>query len=187
MRKACFIAAGAVIFWQVCACAAEFSADMVSNTPNAAAEGRIFVSEQKVRTEMAGAIVISRLDRNVNWLIMPAQMTYMEQPFDPKTLLGVSEKAPGETERTPLGKEIINGRQTDKYRVVYDSEKGTAVMFQWIDETAMIPVKMAAENGSWSIEYRNLRVGPQDPALFELPAGYTKMAMPDVSNLMKQG
>jgi hypothetical protein len=183
MKRICLIITGIIIFWCVFVFASDFSADMVSVSSGTRAEGKIFVSEQKVRTEMAGAVMISRLDMKVNWMIMPDQRMYMEQPFDPKMLSGVSEKMPGEIERTPLGKEMVDGRQADKYRVVYESAKGKESMLQWLDEASLIPVKMSAENGSWVIEYSNLNVGPQDPSLFELPAGYTKMAMPDISKL----
>ncbi len=38
-------------------------------------------------------------------------------------------------------------------------------------------VKRADEKGQWLTEYQNVRLGPQDPALFEIPSGYQKMTM----------
>jgi hypothetical protein len=38
-------------------------------------------------------------------------------------------------------------------------------------------VKRQDEKGSWSIEYQNVLVGPQDAFLFEGPAGYHKIGM----------
>jgi hypothetical protein len=39
------------------------------------------------------------------------------------------------------------------------------------------PIKMAAIDGSWSIEYKNIKTLAADN-LFDLPAGYKKMSIP---------
>jgi hypothetical protein len=39
-------------------------------------------------------------------------------------------------------------------------------------------VKKQDENGTWTVEFENIHLGPQDPSLFEIPAGYQKMEMP---------
>jgi len=38
-------------------------------------------------------------------------------------------------------------------------------------------VKTADEKGSWSNEYQNIKLGPQDPSLFELPPDYKKLSL----------
>jgi hypothetical protein len=46
-------------------------------------------------------------------------------------------------------------------------------------------VRRQDEKGVWSTEYQNIKLGPQDAALFELPAGYQKLNMGGLSGLQK--
>jgi hypothetical protein len=165
--------------------ALEFSADMVSTAAGRSATGKMFVANDKVRMEMAGAISITRIDKKLVWLVMPDQGMYMEQPFDPMKIAGATEKMPGEIERTFLGEESVNGRNARKYRVTYSTAGRRDTVLQWVDIQSGIPVKTSAEDGSWSVEYKNLRVGPQDTALFEMPQGYTKFEVPNMADMMK--
>ena len=43
---------------------------------------------------------------------------------------------------------------------------------------AVAPVKTAAADGSWTVEYKNIDRGSQADSLFEVPAGFQKTAMP---------
>lgn len=36
-------------------------------------------------------------------------------------------------------------------------------------------IKMSDEKGTWTKEYRNVKLGPQDASLFEIPPGYKKI------------
>jgi hypothetical protein len=47
------------------------------------------------------------------------------------------------------------------------------------------PVKMAAVDGSWTMEYKNIKLGSQPASLFELPPGYNKMAVPSMPGAPK--
>jgi hypothetical protein len=47
------------------------------------------------------------------------------------------------------------------------------------------PVKMAAVDGSWTMEYKNINMGTQPDSLFELPSGYKKMTMPSMPGMPK--
>lgn len=166
------------------ALALEFSADIVSSGKGGSFQGKMFVTDQKIRTEMPGAVSIVRMDQNIAWVIMPGQKMYMEQPIDPKMISGAAEKMPGEIERKMLGEETIDGRPAIKYHIAYESNGMRESILQWSDKASSVPVKVTAEDGSWSMEYKNLKIGPQDPSLFEVPQGYTKFAMPDVKDMM---
>lgn len=186
--KFLFIAVGLCLLAST-ALALEFSADMVSANRDGTFSGRIFVAENKVRTEAAGAISIVRLDRNITWVIMPDQKVYMEQPINPMMVSGASEKRPGEIERKFLGNEDVDGRPAAKYRIVCESNGMRETVLQWSDRASSVPLKVSAEDGSWSVTYKNLKVGPQDPSLFEVPEGYTKFSMPnmgDMANMLGQ-
>lgn len=165
--------------------ALEFSADVVTEAKGQRMDGRIYVADKKVRMDMAGTSTITRMDKNVTWLLMPQQPLYMEQPIDPARIAGATEKMPGEVSRTPLGTDLVDGRPADKFRITYTGPGGEASVDQWVDKATGIPVKTVAIDGSWTMEYRNLNAGPQDPSLFEIPAGYKKFSMPTMADMMR--
>lgn len=167
-----------ILFSTKAALAQEFSADVVTTTKEGTFNGKIFVTKDKVRTELPEAITITRMDKKVAWMLMPSEKTYMEQPLDPNDVVAVSEKFPGEIERTLLGQELIDGRTTNKYRIVYETEGIRETIFQWIEGSSNIPVKVEPADGSWTVEYKNLKIGAQPESLFEIPTGYTKISYP---------
>jgi hypothetical protein len=102
-------------------------------------------------------------------------------------------------ERTEVGPETVNGVPTTKYKIIMTGADGTKLGgFQWVTNTG-IQVKLDAlskEGGSTErikVELTNLNIANQDPALFEIPKGYTKMTMPsfpgmgDMKSLMPRG
>lgn len=154
-----------------------FSADMVSRANGQMMQGKIYVSGKKVRTEMAGSIMIARPDLNVAYVIMPAERMYMEQAINMKMLPKTSDKLEGEVERVSLGKEVIDGNQTEKFKVVYIEGGMRAEAYQWLMDSGF-PVKMEAVDGTWSVEYKNISLNAPSDDLFEPPAGYQKLSMP---------
>ena len=168
--------------------AMDFSADMVTTSEGMTTNTKVFVSADKSRMETPQSVTISRMDKKVVWILMPEQKMYMEQAFDPSKVMASSEKVEGEIERMPLGKDTVNGKITDKYKVTYQIGGNKDEMFQWIESGSNLPVKSAAVDGSWSVEYRNIKTGPQPDSLFEIPADYKKfsMDMPDMGDMMKE-
>jgi hypothetical protein len=168
----------------------EFSADVVNTAVGTGTmTGKIYVSKDRSRMEMQQGVVISRMDKKVAWILMPGQKKYMEQAIDPRSAAGTEEKMPGEIERSLVGKETIDGRLTDKYRIVYDASGKKETVFQWMDPAINIPVKTAAQDNSWSTEYKNISIGSQPESLFEVPAGYEKfsmMAPGDLENMIQE-
>lgn len=167
--------------------AQDFSADMVTSSPEGTFTAKFYMSGDKSRMEMPEATSISRMDKKIVWVLMPREKMYMEQPIDMRTAASMREKIDGEIERKAEGNELIDGRNTMKYRVTFESDGMRESVFQWIDESVHIPVKTAAIDGSWSSEFRHIRTGPQDSALFEIPAGYSKMSfgMPNMDDIKK--
>ncbi len=161
--------------------AADFSADMESKAPEGSFTAKLYVSGDKSRIEMAEGTSISRMDKKVAWMLMPQQRTYIEQSLDLRSA-STQEKMDGEIERKGVGNEKVDGRNTTKYLVTFKSQGKSESIFQWLDETAHIPVKTAAVDGSWSYEFKNIKVGPQDQGLFEIPSGYQKMSF-DMGNI----
>ena len=158
------------------AIAGDFSADMVSTTKAGVVTGKIFIAKEKTRMETAQTTIITRIDKNIVWILMSAQRMYMEQPLKPENVVASTEKMPGEIERKLIGKETVDGKTTNKYRIVYVVADKEETIFQWIAASGL-PIKSAAVDGRWKVEYKNLKTGKQPDTLFEIPAGYQKFSL----------
>ena len=147
----------------------------------------IFISKDKTRMETLEGITITRMDKKVVWILMPKDKMYMEQPFDPSKAVASSEKVSGEIERKLIGQEIIDGKMTNKYQIVYNQNGKRETIFQWLAVGLKIPVKTAAGDNSWIMEYKNIKTGKQSDALFEVPADYQKFSYqrPSVKDILK--
>ncbi|MDP2922467.1 MAG: hypothetical protein Q8O30_01940 [Candidatus Omnitrophota bacterium] len=167
--------------------AQDFSADIVNTNSSGTSTGKIFATKNKIRMEVNGVVSITRMDKNVIWVLMPNGKMYMEQPFDPAAFIGVGEKVSGETERTFLGEEMVDGRMAKKYKVVSSLSGKQQTILQWVDNASSIPIKIVAQDNSWAIEYKNLQVGNQSDSLFAFPSDYKKFSITDdISQQLKK-
>lgn len=165
--------------------AQEFSADVITNTSGRLVQGKIVSVKGKARMEIEGAITIGRIDKGVAWVIMPAQKAYMEVPLENSSMLANHGKLPNEIERKLLGKETLDGKEVEKYKIVYEANGKQNTIFSWIMPGTDIPVKTEAEDGSWQTEYKNIKVGPQPDNMFEVPNGYQKISMTSMGDMLK--
>ena len=157
-----------------------FSADQVRTAGKRVTTGKVYGNEKALRieTEHRGrkSILITRLDRKVVWSLMPDQKMYAEM-----SSLGKDEFASGlegaKVEKQSLGTEQVGPYQCDKYRLQTTYEGHVYTSIEWnAKELNGFPVKRASEKGDWTVEYQNIKLGPQDPSLFEIPEGYKKLS-----------
>ncbi|MBZ2172567.1 hypothetical protein EKK70_16435 [Desulfovibrio sp. DS-1] len=209
-RKALIVSclAVAVLWWAVEARAgsvSDYAGDMVSLDAAGKVENtsRLFFSGGKARVEipaqedMGPMVIIVRPDRKVQWMIDVKARTYFEQPLDEKALAGMNRGgAPampmGEStvKEEPLGSEKVNGYDTRKKRVTVTSRMmghaRTSVSTVWTADEFDVPLRERGETGETE-EFRNIKVGAQPAALFEVPQGYTRSknmpGMPDMSGM----
>lgn len=81
-------------------------------------------------------------------------------------------------EREMLGKETIDGREAEKWKIVMTQPGGQSVTtFEWYDPQLKLALKQEFPGGMVS-EIRNIRVGEQPDHLFNIPAGYERISMP---------
>jgi hypothetical protein len=139
--------------------------------------GKIFVAGDRTRMDLAESTIITRLDKKAVYILLPTKM-YMEQALGPEYAASVGEKLPGEISREQVGEEEVGGRRAGKFKVTYVLDGKEDVVFQWIDDKLGVPVKMTSPDGSWSLEYTNVKPGPQPGELFEVPEDYSKFNMP---------
>jgi hypothetical protein len=176
-----------IFFLATIALAEDFSADMISTTKSGIFKGKMFISKDKTRMETPESISISRMDRKLVWILMPKEKKYMEQSFDPSKAVATSEKVNGEIERKLIGQEKIDGKMTNKYQVVYTQNKKKVTILQWIAAGLQMPVKTAAVDNSWTMEYKNIKRAKQPDSLFEVPADYQKFSYqkPSMKDILK--
>lgn len=164
--------------------AVEFSADTITTMKGGqTVAGKMYFKPDKFRMEMKtheDMIMITRTDKKVMWNIMPKQKMYLEMPLDLKNKPKVEEKFPGEIERKQVGSETIDGHPTKKYLITYKTNDKKDQVYQWLATDINFPVKTAAVDGSWTQEFKNVKMGPQPDSLFALPSGYQKMQMPQM-------
>ena len=156
---------------------ADFSANIAMKNKLGSFTGKIFVAGDRARTERPEAVTITRMDKNSLWILMPEKKQYMDHSLRTQNLIFTGSKVPGETGRELLGRETVDGKKAGKYRVTVKSGEKAEQVLAWIQEGTGLPLKTEAEDGSWSASYGDIKTGKQDPALFELPAGYTQFSM----------
>jgi hypothetical protein len=160
----------------------EFSATMVSASAGQKVTMQVYIKPDIYRTDVkkAGSSTIVRKDLNKAWMIMTAEKTYMEMP-------GMATDAPhqmaeeqvkGEVSRKKVGSETVDGHPATKYEITAKADDKVMQIYQWWATDINFPVKTAAVDGSWSMEYRDIKIGDQPDSLFEVPSGYKKMSIP---------
>jgi outer membrane lipoprotein-sorting protein len=166
------------------ASALEFSSDMVMTSQGQTHTSKVWAKENKFRMESGGqpGYTIMRVDKSVTWMVMPEQKAYMEMKLDPSKRPRSEEKVQGEVSRKLIGSETANGHPAKKYEVTYTEGGKTERMYQWIATDINFPVRMAAIDGSWVLDYKNIKMAAQPDSLFEVPSGYQKTAMPGLGS-----
>ncbi len=179
-RVLCLSALLVLLGFALVAEAIELSADMVTREGEQKQTGKLYVKGNKYRieTKSGSEYAIIRHDKNKSWIVMPEQKAYIEMPFDPKKKPVIEEKQILDGNRKLLGDETINGHATKKYEVTAAGGAPGESVYQWVATDINFPVKTMAVNGSWSVEYSNIRMSAPD-SLFEIPEAYEKIPMPN--------
>jgi hypothetical protein len=116
--------------------------------------------------------------------ILADQKMVMAMRYDPrkygKYLIG-TPAFEGSIQR--LGPNTVAGVVCDKYKV---TSKDTGY-FLWVDPAKKQPVKIMAQDGSFTALWKNYQPGPQPASLFEIPSGYTMMDMSSLPGMPTGG
>ena len=162
-------------------------------------EGQIesFVRQDggKMRMEMnAGgmsAVVITREDTGKNYMLMPSMNMYRE--MDIKGLQESGNSDVDFSEASEVGREAINGYDCTKYKAKFkDKQGGQGGGYYWVsDDGILMKVDMIYQSRKQKgqrmiMEMRDVKIGPQDPSEFEVPAGYSEMGFGSMMNQMGQ-
>ena len=168
----------------------EYSADSVTQTEDMTLERHVFYTPTKERTELQGQgapteagqapIQILRRDSKVMWQLMPSEKMYMEMKLDRADPKDMSR---WDFEESIVGQEVLNGMKVTKYKTIATSTDGKKYGgFSWrtkdgISIKSDLLYKEGNEKKRMMTELKNVKIGKQDPKLFEVPEGFTKFDM----------
>lgn len=172
----------------------DYSADSTMETEGGMTiKSKIYHKPNMDRTEMGGAdgmTSIVRKDKKVIWQLMGDM--YMEMPMDDSNASGMDVFEI--VEQTEVGQETVNGMKTTKSKVVAVKKDGSGKFggFFWTTKEGItVKMDMLSKDGDRKMrmtsELTNIKLEKQDPALFEIPAGYTKNDMGAMMGQMMGG
>lgn len=158
----------------------QYSTEMVVTSPQGSSNMKSFADNEKIRNEVnaQGMSVVSiiRPDEKKMYSVMPAQKMVMEMPLDPAKQKMLSPSASvAESKFELIGPDAVDSVTCTKYKVTGSDKK---VCFMWVDTAKQVPVKLTAEDGSFTVVWKNFVTGPQAADLFEPPKDYQVMKMP---------
>jgi hypothetical protein len=181
----------------------QYSADLVVTRKVGTQVGppttlRIYVDGNKRRTEQganSGNIVILRGDLNKRYILTPSSKTYLQAPLDPRMLESTGDWAKRlGIVHEKVGTDEINGEVCDKYHFSSDPKKmlnaenkptvpprRQIAGFIWVGQTTHMLVK--SQDEITTAEWKNIKLGPPDASLFELPADYKKLERPGLPQM----
>ena len=172
----------------------DYSADSTMETEGGMTmKSRIYHTTDKERMEMGGGegmTSIIRKDKKVVWQLMGNM--YMEMAMDASNASGLD--AFEIVEQSDVGQETVNGIKTTKSKVIAVKKDGSGKFggFFWTSKEGItVKMDLLSKEGEKKIrmasELTNLKIEKQDPALFEIPAGYTKNDMGAMMGQMMMG
>jgi len=178
---------GAIPVWatQLSRPQVEYSADSVMQNEEGTMEQHVYVTPARERREMLtgsgdGAVQIFRYDSKVMWQLMPSEKMYMEHSMG-KTK--GNDPSQWDFEETVMGEEVLNGMKVTKYKTIATSTDGKKYGgFSWRTKEGIsiktdLLYKEGNEKKRMMTELKNVKIGRQDPKLFEVPEGFTKFDM----------
>lgn len=177
----------------------EYSADSVMQTEEGTIEQHIYATPTKERQELLtaggdGVVMIFRYDSKLMWQLMPSEHMYMEHSLEKAAAQNNGKDvSKWDFEETVVGEEVLEGVKVTKYKTIATSTDGKKYGgFSWRTKEGIavkqdLLYKEGNEKHRMTTELKNLKVGKQDPKLFEIPDGFTKFDMAGMMGGMMGG
>lgn len=173
----------------------EYSADRTMESGQGSISGKVYHAlggkeRQEMTLQGTTQIMITRLDKKVVWSLMPAQKTYMEMSLEASTQQTGTDVNNCDMNLNSLGDETVNGVKATNNKISMSCPDNSNFNGNiWVTKEGIM-VKLDAVGGQGStqgrikIDLKNLKIAKQDPGLFEIPAGYQKFSMGDISSMV---
>jgi len=145
-------------------------------------QGNIYIKGDKLRREFVNpngtTIFIVPAEGKIMWMVEPQVQAYRELPFD-KDAMPETFTSPQEGGDSKLvGAETLNGYETDKYETSVKTPTGPRQGTVWFAKKLGVPIKIETADKLFLQEYKGIKEGGVDDALFAVPSGYRKKDMP---------
>jgi len=158
------------------AAALEFTADQYTRSNSHSRKANIYYRDDMWRLEHHELgpvnVTIVRKDKHVMWLLLSRMKHFKTLPYDPEQAPKVTERLEGEVAREPIGTETLDGHPTTLYEVTVRSGDRQIQYYQWLATDIRFPLKLARKDGSWTVEYKNVKLRKVTDYLFQLPVNF---------------
>lgn len=158
------------------AAALEFAADQIVRADGHTRKANLYYRDQMWRLEHNDLgpvnVTIVRKDKQVTWLLLSRMKHFKTIPYSPEHEPMVAEHLDGEVRREEIGTENLDGHPTTLYQVTVQKGNKTLEYYQWLATDIHFPLKLARKDGSWQVQYRNVRIRPLSDFLFQLPVNF---------------
>lgn len=147
-------------------------------------------AEQLKSMGMAQVVSIVRPDKKLVYVMYPQQKMMMSMPLNK-----ANADTPGKDskiEKTPLGKETVDGHPCVKNKVAFTGDNGEKIEATTWEASDLkdFPVKIQTKDkgNTSTIRFQNIQFAKPDAKLFEIPGGYTEYKSPQelMQGLMKK-
>ncbi|MHA1564405.1 MAG: hypothetical protein ACTSX7_03740 [Alphaproteobacteria bacterium] len=168
---------------------AAYSAQRIMDAGGMQINGQIYHDQGKERWESntggMSMVRIMRPDLGKLLMYMPQMNMAMEMPLDGgANFAGPSVDYDG-PEPEAIGRETMGGEPTTKFQTQIDDGGSLFTMTAWVtDDGIVMRMEGQGGEGTFAMYLEGLSRGPQDAALFELPAG--AQVMPANPALLEQ-
>jgi len=156
--------------------ALEFTADQITRIDGRSRKANIYYRDDRWRLEHHDLgpvnVTIVRKDKQVMWLLLSRMKHFKTVPYDPAQAPKVTERMEGEIAREEIGTEVLDGHPTTLYQVTVRHDDRTDVYYQWLATDIRFPLKLARKDGSWTVEYKNVKLRKVTDYLFQLPLNF---------------
>ena len=161
----------------------EFSATIIMKNDGRTSNAKIFFTPQKQRMEFKEAdsdgksIIITRLDKEVVWMLITSEEMYAEMSLENEKKNQLVQDPDNIIKKERIGKDTVDGHPAIKEKITFRQGNGKkASIYSWTATDLGWPIKVEALDGSWSYTYKDIKKGTQDPELFEVPRGYQRVS-----------
>ncbi len=169
MRTTLLVALLALSVIPFAASAYDLSADTRLKEGNDVEKGKIYIKDDKYRIEREGDedYILIRHDKGFMAVVVPDKKVYVQMQIDESKTPRINEKNPGEVARVQLGNETIDGHPTIKYKITVKEGIKSETFYQWTATDLNFPIKTASIDGSWSVEFLNIK-SPAPDSVFSV-------------------
>ncbi|MDT3779754.1 hypothetical protein PJI16_19520 [Nitrospira sp. MA-1] len=154
----------------------EFTADQIVKVGRKTQKANLYYRDDRWRLEHQSMgpvnVTIVRKDKQVMWLLLSRVRHFKTLPYDPAQEPKLSEHLEGEVSREEIGRETREDHPTILYEVTVKEGDQTDVYYQWFATDIQFPMQLTRKDGSWSVEYRHVRLRPVTDYLFQLPLNF---------------